>query len=228
MQRLRFNPFGQVHKGLRALLYDTALLLQHTDFSNEKEIYAAIDRVKLVARLFEHHAHIEDSQVFPMIGNTAPEIVADFEAQHQTDHELSAQLEKCIALFAETNTTDQNRYAGNELAQSFHSFLAFNVEHMKKEETVVNECLWRHYSDEDLQRKVQEIAASVPPADNQLFSYWMLKGMAAHEIVDWFTAIRQTAPPPVFAFFCNLAETALLPNEWQRVQEKIREVALLA
>lgn len=228
MQRLRFNPFGQVHKGLRTLLYDTALLLQHTDFSNEKEIYAAIDRVKLVARLFEHHAHIEDSQVFPMIGNTAPEIVADFEAQHQTDHELSQQLEKCIALFTETNTPEQNRYAGNELSQSFHAFLAFNVEHMRKEETIVNECLWRHYTDKDLQRKVQEIAASVPPGENQHFSYWMLKGMATQEIVDWFSTIKQTAPPPVYAFFCSLAGTALSQAEWKRVQEGMEQAALPA
>ena len=48
MQTLRFNPFGQVHKGLRALLYDTALLLQHTNFSVEEEIAEAVDRVKLV------------------------------------------------------------------------------------------------------------------------------------------------------------------------------------
>ena len=48
MHVLRFNPFGQVLKGLRALLYDTALLLQQTNFTQEEEIYAALDRVKLV------------------------------------------------------------------------------------------------------------------------------------------------------------------------------------
>lgn len=31
-QNLSFNPFGQVHKGLRALLHDTAQLLQPTNW----------------------------------------------------------------------------------------------------------------------------------------------------------------------------------------------------
>lgn len=228
MHVLRFNPFGQVHKGLRALLYDTALLLQHTNFTQEEEVYTALDRVKLVNRLFEHHAHIEDSQVFPMIEPYAPQIVADFEAQHQTDHALSLGLEKCLALFTETNSPEQNRYAGNELLQSFNAFLAFNVEHMKKEETIVNECLWLYYSDEALLKKVQEISAAIPPEENQHFVYWMLKGMAAHEIIDWFNAIKLTAPPPVFAFFCNLAETALPARKWERVRDALQEGALLA
>lgn len=36
MQELRFNPFEQINKGLRALLYHTALTLQHTNFANER------------------------------------------------------------------------------------------------------------------------------------------------------------------------------------------------
>lgn len=228
MHTLRFNPFGQVHKGLRALLYDTALQLQHTNFTDEKEMYAALDRVRLVNTMFEHHAHIEDSQVFPMIQDVAPDVVADFEAQHQEDHALSAGLEKCLAYFTETASPEQTRYAGNELLQHFNAFLAFNVEHMKKEETVINEVLWKHYSDEVLLRKVQEISAAIPPAENRQFCFWMLKGMATYEIIDWYRAIRQAAPPPVFEFFCSLAEEALPAAQWQEVQQSLAEIPVPA
>jgi hypothetical protein len=228
MQLLRFNPFGQVHKGLRALLYDTAMLLQHTNFAVEEEISVAVDRVKLVSRLFEHHAHIEDSRIFPMIEEYAPQVVDDFEAQHQTDHALSLDLEKCVALFTETNTAGQNRFAGNELLQSFNAFLAFNVEHMKKEETIVNECLWLYHTDKELLQKVQEISASIPPEENQHFVYWMLKGMATHEIIEWYNIVKKSAPPPVFDFFCNLAETALPGRRWECVRDALQEGALLA
>ncbi|HEV7331031.1 MAG TPA: hemerythrin domain-containing protein [Flavisolibacter sp.] len=228
MQSLRFNPFSQVHKGLRALLYDTAILIQHTNFSVEEEIIEAVERVKLVNTLFDHHAHVEDSQIFPMIKTYAPEIVDDFEAQHQIDHELSKGLEKCIHLFTETNTPSQNLWAGNELLQHFNAFLAFNVEHMKKEETIVNACLWRYFTDEELLNKVREISASIPPDQNRHFVYWMLKGMATHEIINWYNEIKLAAPPPVFQFFCDLAETALSEKKWSQIKEALQEGAMLA
>lgn len=228
MQTIRFNPFGQIHKGLRALLYDTALQLQHTHFSVEEEIFAAKTRVRLVIDLFEHHADVEDSKIFPMIQDVAPEIVADFEAQHQIDHALSAGLEKCLALFTDSNTEAQNLWAGNELLQHFNAFLAFNVEHMKKEETVVNNRLWRFYTDEELLRKVQEVSASVPPEQNRHFVYWMLKGMATQEIVVWYNSVKLAAPPPVFEFLCQLAEEALPEKKWNEVKDSLQEGALLA
>ena len=228
MQTVRFNPFGQIHKGLRALLYDTALQLQHTDFTVAEEIEAAVDRVSLVNTLFEHHADVEDSQLFPLIKDHAPQLVADFEAQHQKDHALSKDLERCLFLFTETNSREQNLWAGNELLQSFHAFLAFNVEHMKQEETLVNACLWRHFSDEELRIKVQAIGNSVPPEQNKHFVYWMLKGLGTQEIIGWYNAVKLTAPPPVFQFFCDLAEKALPANKWNEVQNALQEGALLA
>lgn len=228
MQRLRFNPFGQVHKGLRALLYDTAILLQQTNYSLAEEIEEALERVALVNTLFAHHAHVEDNQLFPLIKPYAPEVVDDFEAQHQVDHDLSQGLKKCILLFTETNSSEQNRWAGNELLQTFNAFLAFNVEHMKKEETIVNACLWRYFSDDELLQKVREISGSIPPDQNKHFVYWMLKGMAIHEIIAWYNEVKLAAPPPVFDTFCDLAEKALPAKKWNEVKEALQEGALLA
>ena len=228
MSLLRFNPFGQPHKGLRALLYDTALLLQHTNFTLEEEIDAATERVKLVIALFAHHAEIEDGHVFPMIQEYAPQIVEDFEAQHQQDHALANELQRCLAHFTETNTTAENQVAGNALLQNFNAFLAFNVEHMRKEETIVNSCLWQYYSDEQLQKKVQEISAAMPREQSKPFLFWVLKGLATHEIIEWYEVIKHAAPSPAFAFFCNLAEEALSEAQWDKVKEALQEGALIA
>lgn len=221
MQTLRFNPFNQVHKGLRALLYDTALLVQHTDFTNKEETGRTAARVRFVNELFAHHAHVEDNLVFPMIASHAPGIVADFESQHQTDHELSANLEICLSRFGETNSPEQDVAVGNELLQSFNSFLAFNVEHMKKEETVVNAVLWKHYSDAQLIAKTQEISASLSMEEKLVHSAWMLKGSAVHEIVAWYRGIQKGAPPFVFENFCRLAESTLSPARWDRVKANL-------
>ncbi|HVS96207.1 MAG TPA: hemerythrin domain-containing protein [Puia sp.] len=222
MHTLRFNPFGQIHKGLRALLYDTAIMIQQTDFTRQEEIGKVTERVRFVNEAFAFHADTEDHRIFPKIAGIAPEVVADFESQHQTDHELSGQLDRCLSLFVSSNSSEQNAIAGNELLQAFNSFLAFNVEHMKKEETVINAILWKHFSDADLLQIVREIAASVPMDENMKISAWMLKGMASPEIVAWYKGIQQTAPAFVFEKFCQLASRTLAPPRWNKVWESLQ------
>ena len=129
-------------------------------------------------------------------------------------------------LFTETNSPAQNLWAGNELLQAFNSFLAFNVEHMKKEETIINGVLWQHYSDAQLLQKVQEIGASVPPEENMTLSAWMLKGLSTPEIILWYKGMQQAAPPPVFENFCRLAENTLPSSKWSRIKEALQEVAV--
>ena len=227
MQPLRFNPFNQIHKGLRALLYDTAVLIQHTDFTKEAEIKKVKERVHHVIDFFAAHADVEDHQVFPMITAFAPDVVDDFESQHKIDHELSEGLEKCLTLFTETNSMEQNLWFGNELLQAFNSFLAFNVEHMKKEETIINNVLWQHYSDAQLLQKVQQITASIPPEQTMLHSTWMLKGLSLPEIVSWYKAMQQTVPPPVFENFCRLAEQTLSQAKWSELKRALLQSAVL-
>ncbi len=223
MQALRFNTFGQIHKGLRALLYDTAILIQHANFTREDDIRRVVERVALVDRLFESHAHIEDSQIFPMIEAQAPEVVADFEAQHVEDHRLSEALKNQLQKFVETNSPEQNLAYGQELMQQFNAFLAFNVEHMRKEETIVNELLWKQYSDAELLGKVEAISSSIPPEKNVHYVEWMLRGMATHEIIGWFAAIRQHAPAPVYGMLTGLAEQVLPAERWSAIREGLTE-----
>lgn len=226
MQTLRFNPFGQVHKGLRALLYDTAMQLQHADFTNDAQAGHIDQRVQLVISLFESHAKIEDGQVFPMIRQFAADIVEDFEAQHQMDHEIAKHLVRCLGQLATAETDDEKLFAGHELLQQFNAFLAFNVEHMKKEETIVNEYLWKFYDDEELLQKVKEISNLVPPEENVHFSEWMLRGMATHEITGWYQCIKDDAPPQVFEMFCDMAEAVLPANRWNVVRSALARKAV--
>ena len=48
---MRFNPFRQIHQGLRALLYDTALCIQHTHFENPDEMNFALEKTAGIAAL---------------------------------------------------------------------------------------------------------------------------------------------------------------------------------
>ena len=83
----RFNIFNQIHKALRALLYDTALTLQQTYFGNPDEVETALEKLRLILDIFDKHADHEDQFVLPAIQAYEPSLVDAFEKEHVEDHE---------------------------------------------------------------------------------------------------------------------------------------------
>lgn len=221
----RFNAFHQIHQALRALLYHTGITLQQTNFFIPEQEQKTIALVKQVIAFFETHAHTEDRLVFPMIAAVAPELVADFEAQHVEDHQLGEALNTAVNAVEIAKDPATKVAAGYALQHAFRAFMAFNLIHMAKEEQEVLPVIHAHYTDEDLLRKEAEIVASQSPEKMQFAAYWMLKGLNASEIVHWYTKIQQHAPAPVFAEFMQLAETALSDDKLRIVQENLLESA---
>jgi hypothetical protein len=226
MEQIRFNPFGQIHKGLRALLYHTALSLQHTDFTSDDETNDAVTKVKEVIHLFESHAHIEDTRVFPLLNETAPHLVTEFEQQHVRDHELGQQLEQALEAVQAAHPGIGKIKAGFLLQIAFTEFTAFNLSHMNQEETIVKEALWKHFTDGELIGLSHSIVASLPPEKNARYSFWMLKGMSMTEMVEWYKDIKAHAPSFVFEQMLQLAQSALSESKYQALQASLEPVAL--
>src|SRR4029079_3356154 len=101
----RYNSFNIIHKGLRAALYQTALQLQQTDFTESDQIADAINKVREVVLLFEGHAHKEDHFVLPLINEYEPSVVATFNAEHQKDEQLGVELEGAVQKLSQTSTS---------------------------------------------------------------------------------------------------------------------------
>ena len=218
----RYNPFTQIHKGLRALLYDTALALQHNDFNNERTTALVADQVQKVLWLFEGHAHTEDSMVFPLIAQHAPGLVADFEAQHEKDHALGQAVQDKLEALAQCQDTVSREMAGTALQQAFECFVAFNLEHMVMEETLVAPIIWQHYSDEALHALTGEIVRSLPADKNEQYTNWMILGLNDVELIQWLTGVRQTAPSFVFDSLCTTAQQLLKESRWQKLQQGLQ------
>lgn len=211
----RYDPFHQIHQALRAQLYHTSLAVQHTDASNAAALSSTLSKVEELIWLFEGHAHVEDTQVFPLIQAYEPALIADLEAQHVKDHALGNDLEQSIAVCRFAGTPDQQVAALQHLQRILAEFTAFNLTHMNQEQTLVKECLWRYYSDEELHGLTQKIVAGLPPEKNVRYAYWMLKGLALNEIIEWYQAIKATAPEAVFNQFMQLAEKTLHTHQWE-------------
>lgn len=221
MEHVRYNAFNQVHKGLRALLYDTSLLLQRADYSQDGEVAEVVARMKEVIFLFEEHAHTEDTKVFPLLNTIAPELAADFEAQHVRDHELGEALAAALRMLETVETPIGRQVAGAGLQTAFRDFTAFNLTHMNGEESLINEKLWQHYSDEALLGLTRSIVAAIPPETNMRFSYWMLKGLSMPETLYWYNEMKAGAPAFVFEAMVGLAEKALPAARFTILQQAL-------
>ena len=224
----RYNSFNIIHKGLRASLYQTALQLQQTDFTSEDETDEAINKVREIVMLFEGHAHKEDCFILPAIEEYEPSVVASFEAEHVKDERLANQLHACINKLAAATEFLEKIIAGRELNESFVAFTAFNLQHMAREEDILNKILWRYYSDDEIKAISRKIAASVEPWIQDFYATWMLRGVNDMEATEWIQAIERGMPEVVFQTLLHKAEKEWSKERFNRVTQRLTEGVMVA
>ena len=224
----RYNIFYQVHKGLRALLYETSLQLQHTDFTNADEAEQSIEQLQTVIELFNQHAHTEDTLVFDAITQFEPALVNTFEQEHVEDHALGCRLNGIILSYNHAVSSSDKNEIGKSISSAFIDFMIFNLHHMAKEEDVINKALWKYYSDAELHGITQKILGSIPSAHMQRFSVWMMRGLNNKEIINWLKEIKNNTPDVVFQSMLEIAQQHLNSNRWLLVQEALTEGAMVA
>jgi hypothetical protein len=224
----RYNIFYQVHKGLRVLLYETAIYLQQTDFTREEEIAEVNSRLSGVVHLFDKHAHTEDSLILPAIDAYEPSVADAFEGEHKEDIQLSLRLKSVLTALTDADNDYDRTELGISMNILFVEFVAFNLKHMAKEEMLLNKLLWRYYSDEELMQLTKKIVQEVKPEDIPKYNKWMLKGLNNSEIAGWLKNVKNNAPCEIFLGLMKQANEELDARRWEQVQEQLSEGLLLA
>ena len=223
----RYNSFNMIHKALRAMMYDTALTLQQTDFADVEEAEAALSKVETVINEFEHHAHHEDTFVLPAIEAFEPQLVEAFEKEHVTDLEIGNRLITLLNIYRSLETDEERINCGSCISKSFRDFMVFNIEHMAKEEIEINGVLWANYTDEQLLELNARLTASIPPEQKKAAAKWMLRSVNKAEAIAWLQAVKQTSPSFVFDALITMAETELPELTRSAVLEAVMEEELL-
>src|SRR5689334_16376865 len=101
---MRYNTFYQVHKALRAMLYETAIELQQTDFNNENQAVSLLNNIASVIDLFDKHAYNEDHYVFAVVQEFEPSVIDSFEQEHVKDHALGGKLRTLVNIYSSLET----------------------------------------------------------------------------------------------------------------------------
>lgn len=217
MNSLRYNSFNQVHKGLRAMLYEAALELQQTNMSEKEAGENAIARMEEVLMLFESHAHNEDHFFNVPLEKSNPEVAVMFEKEHEEDHRLGRVLSDLIAQWRSEITNEKRETTGRNLFYAFNEFIAFNLYHMNKEEIELNEALWKVYSDSEIKTIEQTLVQQTPPEKMMKYAKWMIRGINDAELVKWFAEAKAFAPQPVFDMLMGIASAELEEGRLRRI-----------
>ncbi len=224
----RFNIFNQIHKALRALLYDTSLTLQQTNFADASEAETTMEKIIQVVDIFDEHSSREDHFILPAIGPYEPSLADVFEQEHEKDQALTEKLRGLLMVYNHAVKTEVKIETGQAINRAFIEFMIFNLEHMSKEETVLNKILWRYYSDEEILDINQRIVSAIPHHEAAVINAWMMRGLSSTEISGWLKAVEKNAPQPVFTQLFGIAEKELPNNRFRKVLENLTEGTMVA
>ena len=225
---MRYNSFALIHKALRALLYDTAQLLQQTYFADQSEAEIALARIEEVIYHFDQHAHHEDHFILPAIEAFEPGLVESFEDEHVHDIELGNRLINMLSMFRSLENDMEKINCGSAINLAFREFMVFNIEHMAKEETELNRVLWDNYTDEELIELNGRLVAHISPADMAFNAKWFMKSINKAEAIGWLKAVKATTPSFIFEQLLAMTETELPERMRAEVQEAVLEDELVA
>ncbi len=219
----RYNTFRQIHKALRACLYDTALTLQQTSFADSFEAEPALEKVNDVLDFFDSHARHEDQFILPAIEQYDRELIHEFEQEHVTDLALSNRLRSLMNIYRHAVSTEERLEMGSAISKAFVEFMIFNLGHMADEELHLNQVLWANYSDLQIIDIQRALVATISREEMFFSSRWMFRGISNQEAVVWLKDIRQHAPDFVFQSMLGLGEKELPAHRWEKITEAIME-----
>jgi hypothetical protein len=224
----RYNLFHKIHKGLRALLYDTGMLLQRTDFTMENEAQEAIGRVQFVVALFDQFQQSEDTVVLPAITGYEAGVIQAFDQEHEETYLLGRKLERLVNDFTETSLPLEKVAVSAELLATFEEYTLIHILHMAREELVVNKFLWRYYTDGELQKIAWKMTNDPDSPFSALYNKWIFRGLNNNEIVRWLKEAKHSADRTEFESLLKTAEAELHPHRWSLLQDVLATGIFLA
>lgn len=217
----RYNTFRLIHKGLRALLYAASVKIQQADLGSVDEGKPVVDEIQLLISLFETHAHSEDVYYNEPLEKLKPDVANLFEKEHEEDHRLGNKLLSIIAKWKTATDNESRLTFGQELFYSFNEYIAFNLYHMNKEETMLNEVMWSVYSDEQIAGMEQKAVQNISPDNMGEYGKWILRGNNNEDIAGWISEIKHGAPAEVYTWIHGLAKQELNAERFSAIMNLV-------
>jgi hypothetical protein len=210
---MRFDLYGSVHKGVRALLFSTVGQVARTDFSRSDEAQAALDAVERLFRFLEEHAENEDRVIMPVLQRFSDETFAVLEADHAHTERLQAEAAQLVKRLRDA-TTRRRVHLARRLHACLCQLVALHLQHMERQERDGHRALWAHLTDQELLALQEQIVREMPPAQMADALSVLLPAMSVPERAALVGGLRSKVPGEVFAELTAPARRVLGGEEW--------------
>lgn len=160
----RVDLFTPIHKALRRLMFDTAVLLGQTDFASASAAGVAQVAMDGCLGFLREHAEHEDHHLVPAMAITSPDLVQAMATEHPDLERAAIAAESLWPRLAPLTSAAERAFLGAELTRRFNTFVAAQLRHMDREEREGNRVFWAHATDGELQSLRGRILGDIAPA----------------------------------------------------------------
>jgi hypothetical protein len=204
----RHDPYGAVHKGIRAAHLRCLVAIGAADATSDAQIE------RLVAEISEHLAmcgtHLEDENAVLHVALDARRPGATAHAAEDHDDHLRS-FEELKAILAQLAVAAQDQRAPVLAALyrrfgRFGRFVADDLLHMEHEEHVLLPDLQAAFTDEELRELEGRIVATIAPEHMVLFLDAMLEAMPVADGTAMLGALQAGMPPAAYAALMQAVE----------------------
>ena len=212
--------YRDIHKGIRAELFDVTLAAGRVDPGCRADRAAVAAHVLSVAETLELHAHHEDEQIEPTLIEHAPGL-AD---QISTDHHVLEARFNFVAELAQSTVdapvVDQRRLM-HLLYLELSGFTSAYLSHQLVEERVVMPAIERAIGPEGALGIHIAIVSTIPPDVMAQSLAFMLPAMNIDNRTELLTGMKMSAPPEAFDAVMGLASSVLAPTDFTALAARL-------
>jgi hypothetical protein len=220
----RHDPYRNIHKGLRAAMFDTLQRLGRMDCADAAELQATLDQADSLLTLMTAHVRHEDEHVHAAIAARQPGIALRTADDHGDHLETLAALRSRVTGLREAAPAARSQLA-HQLYLDLAEFVAENLQHMRIEETQNNQALWTLYSDAEVIALHDRLLASVEPPVMMEALGWMARGLSVPELTELLGEASRKMPPPVFEVVLAQVRRQVESVRWGRVAQGLELAA---
>jgi hypothetical protein len=218
----RMKTFDVPHKGLRYAFGQLSNLAGSTDYSSPTEISRLKQLGDKVFRLLSIHAKDENEVTLKHLEKRLPG-ASDHDRQ---DHELiEKKQEQLEIMHKQINETAENenelQIRGSLFYTQFNDFHSIYLGHMAEEETVTQQLLWNHFTDEELADHRREILTLNPPGTLLDWFRFVLPAQNPKERAGLIKGFKMNAPSPFFREAMDVIKEVLDPEAFERLENML-------
>lgn len=212
--------YRDIHKGIRAQLFDVVLLAGRTDASDCLARRTLADAVRDTVALLESHAEHEDVAIDPHLQAHMPALAEQIERDHEVFEGRGAYLVDFAEHLAE-GVPAHGRGLQTQLYLDLAGFTSAYLAHQDVEERQVMPALEAAVGPEVVAAVNGQIVGSIPPDQMAHSLALMLPAMNLDDRSDLLGGMREQAPAEVFQGVWGLAGSVLTPDDHRALGRRL-------